>query len=142
MEIESILHAIIIPLLGIAGYWLSRIGKQLHDNLLNSTRSQALKTAAGYAYTLVQYGFEQIIKPAWERYKADPKDFKAKEEYEQALKTAKGLASQKMKEHIQALPDVISSFLMGKIDELIETAIPEAKRVNKNPTAALEKIQG
>lgn len=133
MEFESILHAIIIPLLGVAGFWLAKIGKQLHDNLLNSTRNEALKAAGAYAYTLVQYGFEQVIKPSWERYKANPDDFNAKAEYEQALRTAKGLATQKLQEHIQRLPDMIAGFLSGKVDELIETAIPEAKKANKNP---------
>lgn len=132
----NLVEVIIIPLVGLVGFLAHKAVSAFFTRQINATRSEALKATMVYAHHVVQSCFQQIIKPVWAEFKANPTDANAQMRYENALKLAKARAVEMLKDHINHLPDLISNFLTGKIDDIIESAIPEVKRQNANPTMA------
>jgi hypothetical protein len=132
----NLIDLVIIPVVGFLGFWIQKLATAFFHRQVNATRSEALRALMVYAHDVVQSCFQQIIKPVWEEFKANPGDANAQMRYENALKLAKARAVEMLKDHINHLPDLISNFLKGKIDDVIESAIPEVKRQNANPTLA------
>lgn len=132
----NLVEVIIIPLVGLIGFLAHKAVSAFFTRQINATRSEALKATMVYAFSVVQACFQQIIKPMWEEFKANPKDADVRMRYQYALKKAKEKASELLKAHIGLMPDLISNFLKDKIDGIIEATIPEVKKINANPTVA------
>ena len=136
MDLSQILEAVLIPVVGALGVFMYKALTAFAQDQINNTRNEAFRILWSVALTVVQSTFRQIIEPAWKEFKANPDDQSVKMRYENALKLAKARATEQLNDHINKLPDLIAYFLRGKVDDVIESAIPAVKAVNKNPTEA------
>jgi hypothetical protein len=140
MDVSQILEAVLIPVVGALGVFMYKALTAFAQDRINNTRNEAFRSLWSVALTVVQSTFRQIIEPAWKEFKANPDDQSVKMRYENALKLAKARATEQLNDHINKLPDLIADFLRGKVDDVIESAIPAVKAVNKNPTEARSNL--
>ena len=126
----NLVDLVLIPILG----YFVKIVTAYINTAIEDRRQDLAKTAYGelerYCFDVVQACFTQIIEPSWQALKDNPNDLNAKKRYENAKATAKERATELLKVHVEQLPDFLGNLFIYKINELIESVIPQVKADN------------
>ena len=127
----NLVEVIIIPVVAYLGHAIKNAINAYIDKAQTQAKDDAMRSFIEYAQFVVQSCFVQVIEPAWKAFKQNPSDMKLKERYHSSLAEAKIRAMNQMATHLKKLPDFISEFLAGKLNDIIEGAIPLVKSHNK-----------
>lgn len=128
----NLVDLVIIPVVAYLGHAIKNAITAYIDKAKTKAKDDAMRSFIEYAQFVVQSCFVQVIEPAWKAFKQNPGDMKLKERYHSSLAEAKIRAMNQMATHLKKLPDFISEFLAGKLNDIIEGVIPLVKSHNKS----------